>query len=202
MTDEDAHWKMREEFFSLVGQAITRWSYIDRDLFDFCRFALNASEKMSAIIFYRSPTIGDHMNLTDSLMKAAQLHERHLRQWAAILAEMNRLLPLRNEIAHNPHVSAGMIVIQLNSKSSEPGQVVSNEQWYEIRTEQRKLLRQSKNKAAQPFKVKSADLLKHLQELQVLEDAIHAVQWDLFGRPRGLSPTIPAPEFPRSLDRE
>src|SRR5882762_5498367 len=34
-----------------LGYAITRWAYIDRSLFDFCKFALNTTERKTAIVF-------------------------------------------------------------------------------------------------------------------------------------------------------
>src|SRR5258707_12997113 len=48
---EDDFSKRRERFFFLLGYAITRWAYIDRSLFDFCKFALNTTERKTAIVF-------------------------------------------------------------------------------------------------------------------------------------------------------
>jgi hypothetical protein len=99
--------KRMERFFFLVGYAISRWAYIDRSLFHLCHFALGTCEKMTAIVVYRSPNIGDHLALTDALMVAAQLQDRYLTQWKRISGKIAALLPFRNDIAHNPPIHKG-----------------------------------------------------------------------------------------------
>jgi hypothetical protein len=54
MTDDFL--KKQERFFALAGYAITRWAYIDRNLFDFCKFALGTTDHKTAIVFYRTPS--------------------------------------------------------------------------------------------------------------------------------------------------
>jgi hypothetical protein len=83
MTDEKKNRlpESYEEFFALVGYAITQWADVDRLLFELCRFALNVSDRKTAIIFYRSQSIKEHLILTNSLLSES-------------LSSMNRAYPL------------------------------------------------------------------------------------------------------------
>jgi hypothetical protein len=101
MTEDDFR-KRQERFFFLVGYAITRWAYVDRSLFEFCRFALNTTDRKTAILFYRTPSIGDHSILANALMRDAQLQAQHLKHWEQIVSAIEKLLPFRNDLAHNP----------------------------------------------------------------------------------------------------
>jgi hypothetical protein len=190
MTDD--HQKQRERFFSLVGYAITRWAYIDRSLFDFCKFALNANDIKTAIIFYRSPSIGDHLELTNALMSASGLPPETLEWWNLIAQVAKDQLPYRNDLAHNPPVQTAHITVVGEH-------VTKTEQWTEIQTEPTKLLHKSKRSSARKISATADQVSDHIRKVEQLEQAIAALRWKLMGPPPGLSPTIQPPPFPQNL---
>jgi hypothetical protein len=200
MTEDDFR-KRQEKFFFLVGYAITRWAYVDRSLFDFCKFALNTSERKTAIIFYRSPNIGDHLTLTNALMADAQLQPLHKKHWEQIVRAIEALLPFRNDLAHNPPVQTGFMAIAMNKNDPSKTHATEHKQWWEIRTEPRKLLHRPKNKKLREIKADSDQIFDHIKKVEILEDAISALCWELFGRPTGIGPTVPAPIFPPEMDQ-
>jgi hypothetical protein len=121
MPDEDAATPIltnRDEFFALMGYAIARWAHVDRELFDLCRFALQTTPEETAIVFYRSPNIGDHLTLVDHLI-VLSISQESYREWKTIFNSLTSLLPFRNDIAHNP---AGGVVEIKGSISIKDGQ--------------------------------------------------------------------------------
>jgi hypothetical protein len=200
MTEDDFR-KRREKFFFLVGYAITRWAYVDRSLFDFCQFALNTSEHKTAIIFYRTPNIGDHLTLTNALMADAQLQALHKKHWEQIVRAIGALLPFRNDLAHNPPVQTGFTAIAMNKNDPSKTHVTEHKQWWEIRTEPRKLLHRPKIKKLRKTEADSDQIFDHIKKVEMLEDAITALRWELLGRPTGIGPTVPAPTFPPEMDQ-
>jgi hypothetical protein len=186
-------------FYARVGYIISRWAYIDRNLFEFCRFILRTSDRVTSIIFYRTPNIGDHITLTDNLMKSSGLHERHIETWALIAKEMNKLLPVRNELAHNPVSQVDSAVVVLSEKSPNRSRVISSKSWTQISTEPMKVLRMRSPKTQV---IKDDDLEPHIRKIERLEEGINYLRWQLLGRPVGLGPTIPEPEFPPELGQD
>jgi hypothetical protein len=94
-TNESAA-RPREAFFATLGYAISRWAHVDRALFDFCKFALQTTEAKTAIVFYRSPSIGDHQITVDKLMRIS-VRDAQLKQWMKISKTIDRLLTFRND---------------------------------------------------------------------------------------------------------
>jgi hypothetical protein len=185
--------KERQEFFFCLGYSISRWAYVDRGMFDLCCFALGASEKRTAIIFYRSPSIGDHLTLTDALMDAAQLQQQYLEQWKRIAKKIQDHLPFRNDIAHNPVVSAGHTKIAFD-KDGGPGRILFSRNWQEVRTEPARLLRPTKG--TRNIQVTAEALLDHMVAVDDLEEDMHDLRWSLLGPPRGVNPTTRRPYIP------
>jgi hypothetical protein len=198
---EDEFRKRQERFFFLVGYAITRWAYVDRSLFDFCEFALNTTERKTAILFYRTPSIGDHLTLTNALMRDAQLETRHSKHWEQIVGAIETLLPFRNDLAHNPPVQTGFMAIAMDKDNPLKTHATEHKQWWEIRTEPKKLLHKPKNKKPREIKATSDQILEHIKMVETLEQAISALSWEVLGRPKGLGPTVPAPIFPPEMDQ-
>jgi hypothetical protein len=198
--DLDDFRKRQERFFFLVGYAISRWAYIDRSLFDFCKFALNTTEHKTAIVFHPSPNIGDHLTLTTALMHATEMKPEHLKHWEQVVRATEKLLPFRNEISHNPPAHVAFRTIVMNRDDPTKSHTSDPKQWWEIRTEPTKLLHQPKNKKRREVKATSESILEHIKKVDRLEHAICALQWELMGRPEGIGPAVPAPVFPANLD--
>jgi hypothetical protein len=156
------------QFFGPVGYAITRWALVDRELFDLCRFALATSDEKMAVVFYRSPSLKDHLMLADALLRLS-LSQRQRALWGDIFSLADRLLPFRNDLAHNPPMQIVQIVVTLNAPSDSPP--IEPQQWWELRTENAKLL----NKKKKAMRAKVADVIQHIGEVDHLLD----LMWDL-----------------------
>ena len=122
---------MSNAFFANIGYAITRWAHVDQHLFDFCHFALNTSERKAALVFYRSPNLSEHLVLTDILMRES-LRKKPLEEWTTIKAAIDRLLPFRNQLAHDPPLQHAMITASL--PGTPESEKVPIQQWWELRT--------------------------------------------------------------------
>jgi hypothetical protein len=192
MTDDFL--KKQERFFALAGYAITRWAYIDRSLFDFCKFALSTTEHKTAIVFYRTPSIGDHLGLANALFGASDLPPEALERWKRIAREMQRLLSFRNDLAHNPPVQLAYITMVGD-------QVTDQRQEWQFRTDPTKLLHQPPKQKTRKIEATANDVSAHIAKVELLEQAIAALHWQLMGRPPGLGPTIPPPDFPGEMDQ-
>jgi len=141
MPEDAAEEYKTNSFFAHIGYAITRWAFIDRDLFQFCHWALATTEAKTAVVFYGSAQIGVHISLTDTLMKQS-VSGRDLKEWQAIKLELDRLLPLRNDLAHEPVQQ----IVHFDTFTRSPGMIVftaspSAKVTWESRTEERKFLR-------------------------------------------------------------
>jgi hypothetical protein len=105
--------KMPErEFYQRVGQCITEWANVERQLFRLCSFALGTGPERAAIIYYRTPTLDSRLDLVAELIrtklprriKADGGHDHPLvTEWTTIIKYVKALLQTRNFIAHQPH---------------------------------------------------------------------------------------------------
>jgi hypothetical protein len=125
--------------------------------------------------------------LADALFGASELQPKTLRRWKQIEREMRRLLPFRNDLAHNPPVQMAYITVVGD-------QVSRHEQEWKVRTDPTKLL----HKPSRKFEAAADDIAGHVEKVEYLERAIAALRWELMGRPLGLSST---PEFPAEMDQ-
>jgi hypothetical protein len=186
--------KKQERFFALAGYAITRWAYIDRSLFDFCKFALGTTDHKTAIVFYRTPSIGDHLGLVNALFDASELPPEALKHWTRISREIGRLLPFRNDLAHNPPVQKVRIMVVNDG-------VTRHSEIWQIKTDPTKLLHQPAKKKPRKIEATETVISDHITKVALLEQAISALRWQLMGRLPGLGPTIPPPVFPAEMDQ-
>ncbi len=132
-------------------------------------------------------------------MHATDLNREQLKHWEKIAVAVERLLPFRNDIAHNP--PAQVVYMTVPGKDSE-SKKADVQQWWEIRTEPTKLLHQPKNKKRREMKAKEEDLLKHLRKVDRVLKAFYALQWELMGPPPGTGSGVRAPAFPANLDQD
>jgi hypothetical protein len=171
-TENETRQRM-ERFFSRVGYAITRWGYVDRALFDSCRFALGTTEEKTAVVFYRSPNIKEHLMLADALLTLS-LNNRLLKRWSTITDMVDKHLPFRNELAHNPPAQVMHIIARLG----DPNAPVKS--WWEITTEPTKLLHGKRSART----AKEEDITEHIREVNKLLDEMYSLQKMLPKRPR------------------
>jgi len=100
-----------KEFLYSVGEAITEWATIDEQLFLIFTDVLRTDQHLSAIIYYRTNTLGARLSLVDELVRAvcpkpARKSGGHVSKveehWTARKTEMDDLLATRNHLAHSP----------------------------------------------------------------------------------------------------
>jgi hypothetical protein len=57
-------------FLRAVGLCVTRWAFVDRQLFRLFRFAIGASTHRAAIVYYEQNTLGQKLRQVDNLLKS------------------------------------------------------------------------------------------------------------------------------------
>lgn len=88
-----------------VGLCITRWAFVDRQLFRLFRWGIGASIQRAAILYYEQNTIGRKLSQVDGLLKSAfgdAGKDEYGVEWNGLRSRVNDLLPTRNIIAHQP----------------------------------------------------------------------------------------------------
>jgi hypothetical protein len=175
MSTDDSLNQKTTIFFATLGQAITIWAHVDRLLFDLCDYALRSQSEKTAVIFYRIKTIGEHLALTDNLLELS-LSEENQKKWSVISSMIVTLLSFRNDLAHNPALQVADLPIKEGWVTLD---IPVNEQWWEIRTEQRKLLhKKHKQKRASVEEIKL-----HVLSVQRLVNSINEFRKTLPKKP-------------------
>jgi hypothetical protein len=168
----------KREFYQWVGQCITEWANVERQLFRLCNFALGAGPELAAIIYYRTPTLDSRLDLVEELIqtklprkiKADGGHDHQLvTEWKTIIKDVKALLQTRNFIAHQPH------------KETEHWVYIDDEfievtSWVEIyRTFHERIRKKPKKKSIIAYSLPShhAQLLKAISDLSKFHDKIH-----------------------------
>jgi hypothetical protein len=196
--DEDSYRREAERFFWLVGYAIAEWAHVDRALFDLCKWTLNTSDEKTAVIFYKNPSMGDHLSTVNELMKIS-LGMKRSPVWAKIHKKTYDLLPFRNDIAHNPATQ----VVQLYGHFKKPGEEWKEppvspppKSWWAIQTEPRKLLRSTRT-----INARKEELRDHIIELRALLNDYWSFQRSLPKRPLKRPPRRARPTSPQGANQ-
>ncbi|MFZ1426521.1 MAG: hypothetical protein WAS21_07105 [Geminicoccaceae bacterium] len=179
-----------EEFFWRVGYAITRWAHVDRALFDFCKFSLKVDDKKIAIIFYKQANIGDHVGLVDSLMRTT-VDGRHLKEWCNIVKDLNKILPFRNDLAHNPPTQVVRLYGSIDWEKDKD-KLPRSEQWWAVRTESAKLHKGS----ARKVNAKLEDIREHISSVELLLKSMRSLLRSLPSGPIKPDAESPSPKSP------
>lgn len=99
-----------DKFYALVGRCITIWAHVETHLFRSFVTALEAPRHKAAVVFRRSPTMDSRLKLTSEVVEFALPSRQSnggkthplMRKWQTLLARLNELMPVRNQIAHDP----------------------------------------------------------------------------------------------------
>ena len=103
--------QQRKDFYQLVGQCIKAWATVEGKLFEVCELLLKTRPHFVSVIFFRTPTISARLDLTNELLTVRfpnikqgnqEIDQPVMLEWKYIKAEINRLLPQRNSLAHDP----------------------------------------------------------------------------------------------------
>lgn len=91
-----------DRFFAAAGRCIVGWSFIDRVLYDVFETALGAEPAKASIIYYRSPSLSDHLVLTDKIVGVTLKGTAEHKAWNDLKKRVEKLSPVRNKVAHHP----------------------------------------------------------------------------------------------------
>ena len=95
------------EFLRAIGECVTGWAFIDRQLFRLYRFGLGAPTHTAAIIYFEQNTIGQQLHHINNLLQAA-LTQPQYEKFKKLHKKIKDLLPVRNAIAHHPVKRTGV----------------------------------------------------------------------------------------------
>lgn len=108
----------------MIGRCISEWASLEETLFDIFCMALGANGVLSAVVFYKSPTLDTRTALTTELIEAwfpkkpGEHDHPMLKEWHAIRGEILDQVVYRNLMAHHPVTEAesGYKVAHLQSE--------------------------------------------------------------------------------------
>jgi hypothetical protein len=155
-------------FYALIGEAITRWTLIERVLFSLCKFSLSAGDEKTAAVFYHSSAFNNRVDLTESLLRCALTLPRY-REWRSIFCCIKALLPFRGFVAHNP-------LMHTTELSLGSGDI---NRWWSIQTENMLLHVRKKPSAI----VKDKDLQQHIRDVMSLASRLQQFEQNLPKQP-------------------
>jgi hypothetical protein len=166
--------ELGNEFYSLMGNAISQWAIVEQYLFKVCRSALGCTTKRAAIVYHRTPTMESRRLLVDELLKT-RLPEKKppsgghdhpdTLEWKAICSDMESLLPIRNRIAHQP------MGPRVEWEEEDGGEKVGKRDlWFEISMSDHELSR----KEQAPLALDLEALRQHIQDVWDLKEQLAA----------------------------
>lgn len=182
----------RNEFYQLVGKCIKEWANVEEKLFDLCVFALKAPRKQTAIVYYRSPTLGSRLKLVDELLQTI-LPQRtrkngghdhpHVVAWGKVYHAIDKLLGERNSLAHAPVREVEAVQTMVPLTGDDPFKTLAS--WLEIVLSEGERLRSVPK--GKPLRTK--DLHSHLAAVELLAIRISVFHGTIAKAP----PEEPAP---------
>ncbi len=97
-----------ETFLRLVGECVSLWAFLDRELFKLTKAALGTDDVRTAIVFYSWTNIANHIQLVDKLMKHGLSETHFASKWKPLHKLIIRHLKTRSIYAHQPLKRTGM----------------------------------------------------------------------------------------------
>lgn len=151
----------KKEFLVLVGTILTEWAEVDEELFRLVQYALNTTPEKTAIVFYATDSIKSHLVTCDKLLYRS-LPTVMLKQWLEISSLFDSLLPIRNNIAHNPLTAIAEV---WGAELHESGEtiVLADRHYWTIRTSPYKMLKPNE-KERRTTKKELKDHISRLRE--------------------------------------
>jgi hypothetical protein len=89
-------------FLGLIGECVSLWAFMDRELFNLTRACLGTDDKLTAIVFYSWTNIASHLMLVDRLMKHALSSDHFTKKWRPLQKRIKHHLNTRSIYAHQP----------------------------------------------------------------------------------------------------
>jgi hypothetical protein len=92
----------RDTFLRVLGECVSLWSFLDRELFNLTQAALGVDHARTAIVFYSWANIANHLTLVDRLMKHSLDKKDFETEWKPLSKSIKRHLDTRSIYAHQP----------------------------------------------------------------------------------------------------
>jgi hypothetical protein len=167
-TAEKTMRELGDEFYLLMGNAISNWARVEVYLFKVCRAALGATTQRTAIVYGRTPTIQGRRLLVNDLLETrlpvrvqnGGTEHPDTREWRGITETMQALLPVRNQIAHRP------MEPHIDWDEGEDGSPGKTELWFEITTSEHERARYGGPKGS----LNVTDLQNHIRDVWLLKE--------------------------------
>lgn len=98
----------KEIFLRLLGECVSLWAFLDRELFYLAKTALGTDGVRTAIVFYARQDMTNHLSLVDRLMKHGLFEDHFLHKWRPLQKLITRHLATRSIYAHQPIKRTGV----------------------------------------------------------------------------------------------
>jgi hypothetical protein len=95
------------KFFYTLGTGVSRWAFIDRQLYRLFRLALNGDRLRSAVLYYKEKTLYRRVQYVDDLLEHL-VDRKALTTWRKLRKRLvDDLLRVRNIFVHHPPARSG-----------------------------------------------------------------------------------------------
>lgn len=146
---------VESEFYKWVGLNLAEWAKVEARLFRICTAALATDQRRAAVVFYKTPNLSQRLELTSELIgvlfpaperKNGGHRDPRYREWIKLVDLARKLMPVRNNIAHNEVIWAGKTTLRVVEEEDGTRSVHIADrvhQRFELRKHATKLLREN-----------------------------------------------------------
>jgi hypothetical protein len=152
------------EFYAAIGYAVNHWAHVDRVLFELTCFAFGAPEELTAIAYYKFRNQSDRIELTNELLAKTDLGKLS-GVWTDLYAEVRRLSPMRNAVAHQP-LTLQTTITNVSHITPEKPLKIENFMWVDV--DEKELLAGKKKSK----RIELSDLAKYVGDLKKLNETL------------------------------
>jgi len=177
-----------KQFYARLGFCISRWAYIERELYQISKWALGCSDTLATYVFYQWSSFENKIKYVDGLLERAASKQAR-SEWKGLNSNIKALAIDRNFIVHQPAAVASHHRINIST-----GAVESELEQHIIRTEPLEV-RAGKRKDRV---ITSDDLVKHIIALNALSRHLVDFSGRLLRSRRQLAKSAPPKKPPNS----
>jgi len=102
------------EFFQALGRCTNHWAFVDRQIYRIFQHSLGVPAMRASILYYRQRSLGQRLQLVDSLLKTEPGGDWYRDEWKPIYSKIQDLILTRNILVHHPALRRG------TSKNGKP----------------------------------------------------------------------------------
>ena len=94
-------------FYYELGNCVSRWAFVDRQMYRLCRFGLRMDARQTALFYYRQRAFNQRLRFVDDALRSVLSKEQYRDDWQPIYAKIDGLSHTRNIIVHHPSKRLG-----------------------------------------------------------------------------------------------